>query len=313
MTTKLANYRSLQDDISFKYVFSNYEILNDLINSFFKFMGSQERIVLTKIEVQKYMLPNKQTVKTFLGDIVCVLDNGYIVNLEMFKNNFRKRDYKKSLSYICKTYLEQMKNGEKTYENIKKVIGISFMKGNYRRQNGKIVNSYRLEEKETGKVIDDGELELHLVRMDLVPKITIEKEEENRYNEIREQRFIKWLQLMNAQSLDELKKIGKDDKVMEEVIKMVNEWTEETGKNGLETYIDNVKFEAEERGEIRGEIKGRREGKKEGIMEGRKVGRKDGAKEKSIAIAKNMLNNDEPINKIENYTGLTKKQIMALM
>ncbi len=80
---------------------------------------------------------------------------------------------------------------------------------------------------------------------------------------------------------------------MDELVKMVNEWTRESGKKGLETYIENVKFEAEERGEIRG--------------------RREAAKEKAKAIAKKMLNNNEPINKIEIYTGLTKKQIESLM
>ena len=174
----LLNFKTLKDDLSFKYVFSNYEILNDLINAFFDYIGESEQVVLNKIEIQKYMLPNNQKIKTFLGDIICILENGNIINIEMFKNKFTKRDYKKSLSYICKTYFEQMKNGQKSYENIKKVIGISFINGNFKRQNKEIVNSYNFRDIITNKTIDEGDIELHLVRMDIVNKIELVKEGE---------------------------------------------------------------------------------------------------------------------------------------
>ena len=193
-------FKTLRDDLTFKYVFSHDYLLQDLINSFLEYIGLNYKTSLTNIKVEDYMLPNKEKVKGFFGDIVVTLDNGCIVSLEMYKNNFSKREYKKSLTYLNKLSFEQIKPGEKNYEKIKKVIGISFMQGNFRRINNQVVNSYSFREEITEKVIDEGDLELYLVRYDLVSKEKSKKEK----------RFIKWLRMINAKSIEELEKIGKD-------------------------------------------------------------------------------------------------------
>ncbi len=264
------NYKTLKDDLTFKYVFSHEDILKDFIDSFLNFMGLNYKATLTNVKVQDYMLPNKEKVKGFFGDIVVTLNNSYIVSLEMYKKNFSKREYKKSLSYLHKLSIEQMKPGEKNYEKIKKVIGISFMQGNFRRINKEIVNSYSFREEITEKVIDEGDIELYLVRYDLVPKRRTKKEK----------RFIKWLRMINAKDIEELEKIGKGDKIMENSIRVVKEWLEDSAKHGLERYIDDVKFEATEN--------------------------------EKINIAKNMLNKNMDIKDIIEITGLSKKQIMHL-
>ena len=41
-------------------------------------------------------------------------------------------------------------------------------------------------------------------------------------------------------------------------------------------------------------------------------GKEDGANEKSLEIAKKMLNENEPIDKIVNFTGLSKEEILKL-
>ena len=193
-------YKTLKDDLTFKYVFSQEYLLQDLINSFLEYVGLNYKTSLMNIKVQDYMLPNKEKVKGFFGDIVVTLDNGYIISLEMYKGNFSKREYKKSLTYLNKLMFEQMKPGEKDYEKIKKVIGISFMQGNFRRINSNIVNSYSFREEITEKVIDEGDLELYLVRYDLIPK-----------TKNKEKRFIRWLRMINAKSIEELESIGRGD------------------------------------------------------------------------------------------------------
>ena len=273
------NYKTLKDDLTFKYVFSHEGILKDFIDSFLDFMGLNYKATLTNVKVQDYMLPNKEKVKGFFGDIVVTLNNSYIVSLEMYKKNFSKREYKKSLSYLHKLSIEQMKPGEKNYEKIKKVIGISFMQGNFRRINKEIVNSYSFREEITEKVIDEGDIELYLVRYDLVPK---------RRNK-KEKRFIKWLRMINAKDIEELEKIGRGDKIMENSIRVVKEWTKESSKNGLENYIHKIEFESEERGA------------------------KIATKKEKLNIAKNLLALNIPISDIIKATGLSKKQISNLI
>lgn len=48
------------------------------------------------------------------------------------------------------------------------------------------------------------------------------------------------------------------------------------------------------------------------IIEGRIEGKKEGKKEGKIEIAKNMLMENEPIDKIARYTGLAKEDILKL-
>lgn len=48
------------------------------------------------------------------------------------------------------------------------------------------------------------------------------------------------------------------------------------------------------------------------IIEGRIEGKKEGKKEAKIEVAKNMLMENEPIDKIARYTGLAKEDILKL-
>ena len=67
---------------------------------------------------------------------------------------------------------------------------------------------------------------------------------------------------------------------MENSIRVVKEWLEESAKHGLENYIEDVKFEATE--------------------------------EEKMSIAKKMLQDNIVIETIMKYTGLSKKQILKL-
>ena len=158
----------LNDDLVFKNVFSKEEILQDLINSYFKYIKEEREFKLTKITPEEYIMPNNKKVKGYYGDIVGILDNGDIISLEMYKNKFSKREYKKSFSYLCRLVSNELEVGDKKYEEIHRVIGISFMKGDFRRINKEIVNKYKFEKTGTRLVIDEGDIELNLIRIDKV-------------------------------------------------------------------------------------------------------------------------------------------------
>ncbi len=70
------------------------------------------------------------------------------------------------------------------------------------------------------------------------------------------------------------------NKEVENSIRVVRKWLEESAKHGLENYIEDVKFET--------------------------------AKEEKMSIAKKMLHKNMDITDIIEVTGLTKKQIMHL-
>ena len=272
MPTKIKNL--LIDDLTFKYIFTKEIILIDFINSFLEYINSPKRVVYVKLEPQE-ILPHNKKLKLYIGDIICTLDDGTIVNIEMYSHNFTMHDYNKSFSYICRIYANQMKSGKINYEENKKVISIVFMNNNFQRINDKIVNSYNFAQKISHKLISEGQLEMYLIRLD--------KEDENEYT-LGNKRFNKWLEILRAKSIEEMKKIGKGEKIMDQVIKYVNELCEESQKKGLKGYIEEKENDA----------------RAHGIEQG-------------IAItAKAMLKNKINIETIIKCTGLTKEEILSL-
>ena len=57
---------------------------------------------------------------------------------------------------------------------------------------------------------------------------------------------------------------------------------------------------------------GREEGEKKGIEKGIKQGRQEGMQARNLEIAKQMLEDGEPIEKIQKWTGLSEEKISAL-
>ena len=51
-------------------------------------------------------------------------------------------------------------------------------------------------------------------------------------------------------------------------------------------------------------------GRKEGLKDGRKEGLKDGKKEGKLDVAKNMLSDGLPIDRVVKLTGLSKEEIL---
>ena len=73
------------------------------------------------------------------------------------------------------------------------------MKGNYNFNNFYLINDYGLV----------------MIRLDLV--------KEKVYNDNNE-RFIKWLKLINTESLEEMRKIAKGDEIMEQALEFMEEF-----------------------------------------------------------------------------------------
>ena len=92
--------------------------------------------------------------------------------------------------------------------------------------------------------------------------------------------------------------------LMQEVCPAINEIREDPGKEAeymtWQTKLMDVEYEALERGRK----KGREEGREEGIQQG--------AAEERFEIARAMIADSEPVEKIKRYTGLTSEEIERL-
>lgn len=89
---------------------------------------------------------------------------------------FTSREYKKSISYLARTFSDQLKEGE-DYKDARKVISLNFMSGNYHLQNVHLVNDYGFVNKISKEGGEDELLEMYLVRLDLVKEKVYNKAE----------------------------------------------------------------------------------------------------------------------------------------
>ena len=270
---KTDTFVSLTDDIMFKHVFSHPHVMIDLLNSFFDYIGENKKIVNIRLEKDKSMHGTNIYSKIFYGDIVAILEDETIISVEMY-TEFGQEEYNKSTSYLSRLYGNQLKRGQKFIES-KKVISINFMTGNYHRVNNALVNDYGFVRKISKTIENDECMIMYLVRLDLSDKVL--------YNNSNK-RFIKWLKLIKSKSMEEMKYMGKDDKIMEDVIKYVDWFLKEEGT----TFQDKIEYE-----KAKGEIKGERKN--------------------ALKTAKNLLDMNMSIKDICKATGLTEKDIHNIM
>ena len=99
---------------------------------------------------------------------------------------------------------------------------INFMKGNYNFNNFYLINDYGLV----------------MIRLDLV--------KEKVYNDNNE-RFIKWLKLINTESLEEMRKIAKGDEVMEQALEFMEEFLNDEEIRNVYDKINDVKYYAKKK------------------------------------------------------------------
>ena len=129
------------------------------------------------------------------------------------------------------------------------------MKGNYNFNNFYLINDYGLV----------------MIRLDLV--------KEKVYNDNNE-RFIKWLKLINTESLEEMRNIAKGDEVMEQALEFMEEFLNDEEIRNVYDKINDVKYYAK--------------------------------KEEKVETAKNMLKKGFSLQEISEITNLSIKEINDL-
>lgn len=235
----------LNNDLVFKYVFSKKEIIKDFFNSYLKYIKSDLSITSIKVAKQKYIQNNNIKLHDYYLDILLVLSNQEIVDIEMY-NNFGKTECKKSLVYASHLYSRQLRKNE-NYKNVRKVTSFNIMNGNYNLNNNDIINKYELVNVINHEKILKESIEMLLIRLDILDKISYSKYEE---------RFIRWCRLVHAKSKEEAIEIAKGDEIMERTIEYVEDYINDPEVISL-FHNDSWKIEsAELRGEERGEEKG---------------------------------------------------------
>ena len=123
---------------------------------------------------------------------------------------------------------------------------------------------------------------MYLVRLDKVSNISYT---------LNRKRFILWLKILNAQTIQELNELEGNDKIMFDVKEYVRKFAIENART-WEDYIQEKTNEAEEIGY--------------------EYGMKQGVKKSKLKIAKAMLKNNIDLTTIINCTGLSKNTLLKL-
>ena len=242
-------FKGIIYDRYFKLFFKFKPALEDFINSYFEFVNETKRFGFADIAYQALIEPDNFKARDMFADIRCTLDDGEVILLEAF-NDFAKEEYNKSYSYSCRTFANQLKYlSKKTYKDMKPVRCLNFIHHNYAWMNNDIINNYLPMNTVTKKIIDTSHVEMVLIRLDKVEKYLIQSK--------HEERFIRWLKLLNAKTFKEMEKIGKDDVIMEQSIEFLKCYRKE---------YDSFEEEMKER-ELRGISLGEQRGKKDGIKQ----------------------------------------------
>lgn len=274
-------------DLAFKKIFGtegNKDLLISLINSI---VGEEDQVV-------DITLLNPYNQKNFKNDKLSILDikaegsDGKKFNIEIQITD--EADYdKRALYYWAKLYGDQLKESE-DYSKLEKVIGIHILNFTSIPKSEKYHNAFSITEKETGLHYFK-QLELHTIEL---KKFTdqLGKEFEDIGSKIQTSLDL-WSAFLTRNDLLSTAKLSQalDDAPIKKAIEVLNVMN--FTKEEREAYEDHLKWLRIEANSL-------------------KKAEEKGRKEEKLEIARNMLNESLPIEKIAALTGLTEKEVKNL-
>lgn len=266
---------SLTNDLLFKETYGNprnIRFLEDLLESYFGY-GKGELKDKLKMQYELPLMKTSFKEKAVRGDLVVVIDNKIIVNLEMY-SKFNQEAYTKSKVYTMRIYSTQLKSGD-SYSDIKKVTQINFVDNVSPEL---MIEESLISTQYFGPEHLSQDIQMDIARLDIARK----------FDYTQNERFIKTLKFIGAQSLEERRRISKGDEMLMETEEWIEKYMEENSE-----LFNLTRDEWNKR-----------------IYE--LAGKEEGSLEKQKEIALTMLKNDETIAKIEQYTGLNAQMLEKL-
>jgi predicted transposase/invertase (TIGR01784 family) len=282
-------------DIAFKKIFGveeNKDLLISLINS----------IVNKEDRLAEVTLLNPYNAKNFRSDKLSILDikakgvDGKRFNIEIQISD--EADYdKRALYYWGKLYTEQLKVAE-DYASLSKAIGIHLLNFTSIPDALSYHNIFRIREENSG-ILYFKDLELHTIEL----KKFSGNENEDLTDIIKKVKnsLDIWMAFLTRHDLLDRSSLPK-------------ELNDSELKKAL-TVLEVMNFSEEEREAYEGHLKWLRieaNTLKKYENKGRIEGREEGRIEEKLEIAKSMLQDAEPIEKIMRWTSLSKKDLAKL-
>ena len=273
-----------KNDIMFKEIFSDEEILKDFLEALLN-----EKITSIKIE-QDFNIRGNIHEKIGVLDIKAEINGEKIVQIEMQKKNKYNMEHR-TIFYGSKVVSKLLKRGDR-YSQLKPIILINIL--NY--------NLIKLPEYYTKtKTVAENYNEYELIKGIKYGFIEITKFRRTKPN--LDNKLDQWLIFLDNKNKEMLRMVTEKNKIIAKAEEKRQYLTGDAERERLQELREKAEFDeaaAYEAGEIRGEKRGEARGEK------------SGRKAMSIEAARCMLKDQLDKRLIIKYTGLTAKEIETI-
>ena len=273
-------------DFCFQELMEDMEVLRG-------FCGAILRVPPEEIEeielLPKQLRKKHKEEKYGILDVHIRLNNGERMNIEMQSTSY---DYwqERSLFYLSKMYVEQIKQGE-DYDSLKKCIHVGILNFNLFRHD-RYYSRFHIWE-DTSREMYTDKFEIHILEL---PKLA--------QYEYPETELLRWAQFFGAKNREEMQMLAEQDKYIDKAYRRLEEMSADEQKRW--EYEMRQKAIRDHRHML---ASGRREGEKIGEQRGLE----QGERKKAVEIARKMLGDKMPIEKVAEYSGLSLEEIQKLI
>ena len=273
-------------DFCFQELMEDREVLRG-------FCGAILRVPPEEIEeielLPKQLRKKHKEEKYGILDVHIRLNNGERMNIEMQSTSY---DYwqERSLFYLSKMYVEQIKQGE-DYDSLKKCIHVGILNFNLFRHD-RYYSRFHIWE-DTSREMYTDKFEIHILEL---PKLA--------QYEYPETELLRWAQFFGAKNREEMQMLAEQDKYIDKAYRRLEEMSADEHKRW--EYEMRQKAIRDHRHML---ASGRREGEKIGEQRGLE----QGERKKAVEIARKMLGDKMPIEKVAEYSGLSLEEIQKLI
>ena len=273
-------------DFCFQELMEDREVLRG-------FCGAILRVPPEEIEeielLPKQLRKKHKEEKYGILDVHIRLNNGERMNIEMQSTSY---DYwqESSLFYLSKMYVEQIKQGE-DYDSLKKCIHVGILNFNLFRHD-RYYSRFHIWE-DTSREMYTDKFEIHILEL---PKLA--------QYEYPETELLRWAQFFGAKNREEMQMLAEQDKYIDKAYRRLEEMSADEQKRW--EYEMRQKAIRDHRHML---ASGRREGEKIGEQRGLE----QGERKKAVEIARKMLGDKMPIEKVAEYSGLSLEEIQKLI
>ena len=283
----------LKFDLMFKKVFGDKNDQRPLRKLLECILGiNPKEITILNPEIIGSSYYDKRTIV----DLIVELDDGTQIGIEM-NTNVNKYLIARNLRYLFKNIGQGLKKGS-SYGNLQKYIQINI---DCEGKHIKPIETYKIMEIEKHKILTE---DVEIVRVDLsyyVKRCYNEDASKLDYKD-------KFIGLMGIEDRDLAKNITKGDASMEEILKKVEDFSED--EEILGAYDAEWHKQEVDRVVMLDKLeKAQEEGLASGMAQGMAEGIEQGKHEKSVQIVNNMLKENIDIEIISRVTGLSIEEI----